>query len=397
MGHAIEVARPTLFLLSDDASFITGTTLMVDGGYLSMGPEGLGDTAVIAGSDEAGRRRMRTSIFLATASCPPRPAGPVFLRFAGIGASLVALLIVGALAWGWKRLERSLPQLDGPRGLPGAHASRVDRGSPTTAARACRPSRRARGRTSPVPRAASMLRTASSRWISCAAARPGNSRNSSVPPRSRSIGRPASTRFATSPGAPSATLPNRERTLLTAYAEGVNHALQSAPRPWEYDVLRLDPVAWRPEDTLLCIHAMALDLQDHSGKFERTLITVRETLGADALAFFAPRIGPEDLAAPGWHDGPARAGTVGTLDLNLRSRRSRLDPPRPTLRPATAPRSTPELRLCHRRPPREPPRFEQHGFGVEGAMAGGPALLENDMHLGLSVPTVWYRAALPLD
>jgi NAD(P)-dependent dehydrogenase (short-subunit alcohol dehydrogenase family) len=51
MGLAVEVARPTLFLLSDDASFITGTTLMVDGGYLSMGPEGLGETAVIAGSD----------------------------------------------------------------------------------------------------------------------------------------------------------------------------------------------------------------------------------------------------------------------------------------------------------------------------------------------------------
>lgn len=51
MGLPVEVARPTLFLLSDDASFITGTTLMVDGGYLAMGPEGLGDTAVIAGSD----------------------------------------------------------------------------------------------------------------------------------------------------------------------------------------------------------------------------------------------------------------------------------------------------------------------------------------------------------
>ena len=51
MGLAIEVARPALFLLSDDASFITGTTLMVDGGYCSMGPEGLGETAVIAGSN----------------------------------------------------------------------------------------------------------------------------------------------------------------------------------------------------------------------------------------------------------------------------------------------------------------------------------------------------------
>ncbi len=51
MGEAVEVARPTLFLLSDDASFITGTTLMVDGGYCSMGTEGLGETSVIAGSD----------------------------------------------------------------------------------------------------------------------------------------------------------------------------------------------------------------------------------------------------------------------------------------------------------------------------------------------------------
>ena len=46
----VEVAGPTLFLLSDDASFITGTILPVDGGYLSIGPEGLGKTAAVAGS-----------------------------------------------------------------------------------------------------------------------------------------------------------------------------------------------------------------------------------------------------------------------------------------------------------------------------------------------------------
>jgi NAD(P)-dependent dehydrogenase (short-subunit alcohol dehydrogenase family) len=51
LGEVVECARPILFLLSDDASFITGTDLPIDGGYLSMGPEGLGQTAVIAGSN----------------------------------------------------------------------------------------------------------------------------------------------------------------------------------------------------------------------------------------------------------------------------------------------------------------------------------------------------------
>lgn len=36
-----EVARAILFLCSDDASFITGTDLSVDGGYLGMGHEGV--------------------------------------------------------------------------------------------------------------------------------------------------------------------------------------------------------------------------------------------------------------------------------------------------------------------------------------------------------------------
>ena len=44
-GEAIEVARAILFLCSDDASFITGADLAVDGGYMAMGSEGLGETS----------------------------------------------------------------------------------------------------------------------------------------------------------------------------------------------------------------------------------------------------------------------------------------------------------------------------------------------------------------
>jgi NAD(P)-dependent dehydrogenase (short-subunit alcohol dehydrogenase family) len=50
MGHPSEIAGPVLFLLSDDASFITGTDLPVDGGYNGLGPEGLGQNTKIAGS-----------------------------------------------------------------------------------------------------------------------------------------------------------------------------------------------------------------------------------------------------------------------------------------------------------------------------------------------------------
>ena len=50
MGHPVEIAGPVLFLLSEDASFITGTDLPVDGGYNGLGPEGLGQNTKIAGS-----------------------------------------------------------------------------------------------------------------------------------------------------------------------------------------------------------------------------------------------------------------------------------------------------------------------------------------------------------
>ena len=51
LGEVEECAGPAAFLLSDEASFITGAELMVDGGYHALGSEGLGGSSTFAGSD----------------------------------------------------------------------------------------------------------------------------------------------------------------------------------------------------------------------------------------------------------------------------------------------------------------------------------------------------------
>ena len=50
-GDAVEVAAAILFLLSDDASFVTATDLPVDGGYQGLGSEGIGRNSKFAGTD----------------------------------------------------------------------------------------------------------------------------------------------------------------------------------------------------------------------------------------------------------------------------------------------------------------------------------------------------------
>jgi len=50
LGEPVEIAAAILFLLSEDADFITGADLPVDGGYQGLGSEGLGSVSQFAGS-----------------------------------------------------------------------------------------------------------------------------------------------------------------------------------------------------------------------------------------------------------------------------------------------------------------------------------------------------------
>lgn len=51
-GEPKEVASAITFLCSSDASFVTSVDFPVDGGYLGMSAEGLGENSKFAGCDE---------------------------------------------------------------------------------------------------------------------------------------------------------------------------------------------------------------------------------------------------------------------------------------------------------------------------------------------------------
>ena len=165
-----------------------------------------------------------------------------------------------------------------------------------------------------------------------------------------------------------------ERALLAAYAGGVNaglHALRA--RPFEYIVLGLNPQPWRPEDSVLVIYAMTLDLQD-AGRYERSLAALRDAYGAEALKFFAPTATPDDAALDGSTAPLAPIPSPRAIDLRLSTARR--------LPGLPAPRG-------------DLVSVGSNAFALSGAhTASGAGLLACDMHLALRVPNIWYRASL---
>ncbi|MGF6384561.1 penicillin acylase family protein [Paraburkholderia atlantica] len=188
-----------------------------------------------------------------------------------------------------------------------------------------------------------------------------------------------------------AALPADQRHVIERYAAGVNDGLRSLrARPFEYWLLRTQPVQWRAEDTLLAVYAMYIDLQYGQVTHVLSRAALRERVPADLLAFLLP-------ATSRW-DAP--------LD------EMRAFAPSPTALPATLPPWLPATRSAADFDTEATallsgvPGFidaggpvnsmvGSNGFAVDGAHgADGRALLASDMHLGLSLPNIWYRLSL---
>jgi penicillin amidase len=169
------------------------------------------------------------------------------------------------------------------------------------------------------------------------------------------------------------SLPREDRTLLNAYACGVEAGRKSLRRPsFEYQLLGVTPVPWCEEDTLLVGLGMFQMLQTGPIEHERSM----------ELLDVLPPVLAEFLSPPGssW-DSPIIGGPLpcrGIPDASAIDLRACPDDWMPT-------------------PPSIPPEDFSPGSNnwvISGKhTVHGGAIVANDMHLGLFVPNIWYRAA----
>ncbi len=170
------------------------------------------------------------------------------------------------------------------------------------------------------------------------------------------------------------------RSLLTAYADGVNAGLEAlGGPPFEYAILREEAQPWQPEDSFLVLFSMFTQLQDFDGVQEQMRGLMRDRLPGPLVSFLLPE-------GTGWDAplvGPAfdrRPPIPGPEVVDLRRRQPERQLPKAASldrdERATAPAAS-------------------NSWAVAGThTAHGGALLANELHLGLAVPNLWYRAVL---
>ena len=290
-----------------------------------------------------------------------------------IAALLVTALLMLAAAGGWLALRASLPVIDGHAALPGAEFRvtilRDAAGVTTIRAHSRMDLARGLGFAHGQDRFFQMdlMRRAAAGELAALAG-----------PNLLAMDRDARVhRFRSVARAVVAAAPAPDRALLEAYAAGVNAGLASLRgKPFEYWVLGSSPQPWSAEDTILCAHAMYLQLQDSTGHGQLQRGLLRATLPEAAWRFLEAGAPEWDSAIDGSVQPEPRLPSADEYDL--RSFKNL---------PTGLPQGT-----------ESGPEFGSNNWAVGGALtAHGAGLIANDMHLNFQVPIIWYRARLVLE
>ena len=188
-----------------------------------------------------------------------------------------------------------------------------------------------------------------------------------------------------------------DHALLQAYADGVNAGLaQLGVKPWQYLLLRAEPRAWQPVDSLLVIGEMFWMLQ--GGSVDDALERRQWHACVDTMT--AMWLEPEG----GEWDGAVDRSSLTRFPMPkpeyLDLRRAVPVPPYPprpptptiTVTPAS-PQAGADFLPDFAPGDRHEPLVGSNNWAVDGAHSTtGDALLANDMHLGLGAPSIWFRA-----
>ncbi len=180
-----------------------------------------------------------------------------------------------------------------------------------------------------------------------------------------------------------ADMPADQLALLQAYADGVNEAAQAYQvRPFEYLLTSSDFSSWKMEDSLLVSFSMYLDLQ--GGQVERDLTNtfILERFGQSMLSFLN-QASPYQAALDGSvMSSPSTSIPDPSITQALRHT-------------ASTQHHEEEMSLFAYETIEEVDDIGSNNWAVTGDLSNTQsAMLSDDMHLGLRVPPIWYRAQL---
>ncbi|MFZ8200613.1 penicillin acylase family protein [Alteromonas portus] len=206
-------------------------------------------------------------------------------------------------------------------------------------------------------------------------------------------------------------LPSKQQELLVRYSHGVNDALSEFTLPpFEYLAAGVDIQQWQPTDSILVIYSMYLDLQGTQVELDLAREALLTTFGNDIYGFITQ---PSNYqAALDASEIPLLEAEIPQYPASLRAVINKQDSDQHSEQDTeentdlnteqdAPPPSASHINYSNTAIARaqymgaELPDIGSNNWAVTGNYtATGAGLLANDMHLGLRVPIIWYRAQL---
>ena len=125
---------------------------------------------------------------------------------------------------------------------------------------------------------------------------------------------------------------------------------------------------------------MVLDLEDHTGRYKRTLAALTASYGFVGLDFFAPVETPGDAALDGSVGTSPPIPNASVINIHAAKDTAMTMPPT-----AASFVGGPEMDRVD---------LGSNNMAVSGSHTKGAAIMANDQHLSLGIPNTWYRASI---